>query len=365
MDLEELEIKTERIASMLVREGLSAVILNAQHNFSWFTGGASNGIDLSRENGAGSLLITRSGRRYLLADNIEMPRLLAEEVLAADFEPVEFNWREPALDRARGLSGGDIATDVPMFHGVASVEPAIAKCRFQLTKGELQRYRTLGRDAGEAMMRVIADLTPGETEMSVAGKLNKRFRLAEMTPVVTLVGADERIERFRHPIPTEKIWTRTLLIVTCARRHGLIVSLSRILCAGEVSAELQRRTDAAAFVNAAMLDATRPGTTAADLYAAADKAYSQMGFAGEIDLHHQGGAAGYKPREWVAHPNSSEVVLLDQAFAWNPSITGTKVEETVITTDTGVQAITSSPDFPQIITHLGGREYVSPGVLSI
>ena len=60
----------------------------------------------------------------------------------------------------------------------------------------------------------------------------------------------------------------------------------------------------------------------------AAKAYAEKGFADEIDLHHQGGAAGYRTREWVAHPNANDVVRNDQAFAWNPSITGTKVEET-------------------------------------
>ena len=90
-----------------------------------------------------------------------------------------------------------------------------------------------------------------------------------------------------------------------------------------------------------------------------------MGFAGDIHLHHQGGAAGYKTREWVAHPQSAEVVQADQAFAWNPSITGTKVEETCITTADGIEIITASPDFPRIATTVNGREYISPGILSL
>ena len=154
-------------------------------------------------------------------------------------------------------------------------------------------------------------------------------------------------------------------MVTCAKRFGLIVSLSRIVCVGDVPDELQRKTEATAYINAAMLDATKPGALGADIYAVAAKAYGAMGYGDDINLHHQGGPTGYKTREWVAHPQSREIVQNDQAFAWNPSITGTKVEETVVTTENGVETITASSDFPQIVTAINGREYYSPGVLSI
>ncbi|HLA94443.1 MAG TPA: hypothetical protein VK612_01895, partial [Pyrinomonadaceae bacterium] len=75
--------------------------------------------------------------------------------------------------------------------------------------------------------------------------------------------------------------------------------------------------------------------------------------------------AGYRTRDWVAHTTSSEIVQEHQAFAWNPSITGTKVEETVIVTDGDAETITTSPDFPVITTNIEGREYHSPGILNI
>ena len=156
-----------------------------------------------------------------------------------------------------------------------------------------------------------------------------------------------------------------ILLVTCAKRDGLIVSLSRIVCIGEPSDELKRKTESAAYVNACLLNATRPGATGAELYRTAADAYSEQGFAGEINRHHQGGAAGYKTREWVAHPQSGEVVLADQAVAWNPSITGTKVEDTFIVTENGVEIITGSAEFPQIATTIGGREYLSHGIMTI
>jgi antitoxin VapB len=156
-----------------------------------------------------------------------------------------------------------------------------------------------------------------------------------------------------------------LLLVTCAKRSGLIASLSRIVCVGDVPSELQKKTEAAAFVNASLWNATKPGTTGAELYKVAADAYAKVGYANEINLHHQGGAAGYKTREWVAHPQSNEVVKLNQAFAWNPSITGTKIEDTVTVTDKGIENITTSDDEPKIETEINGQIYHSPGIISL
>jgi hypothetical protein len=67
----------------------------------------------------------------------------------------------------------------------------------------------------------------------------------------------------------------------------------------------------------------------------------------------------------VAHPASNEVVRTNQAFAWNPSISGTKVEETIIAFDDKIEVITASPDWEQISVEINGQEYLSPDVMSI
>jgi antitoxin VapB len=118
-------------------------------------------------------------------------------------------------------------------------------------------------------------------------------------------------------------------------------------------------------VNAALYAATTEGITGAELYDIAARAYVEQGFADEIDKHHQGGACGYRTRDWVAHPESKEVVRPNQAFAWNPSITGTKIEETAILVDGELEVITTTAEFPTISTFVAGREYFSPGVLSL
>jgi Xaa-Pro aminopeptidase len=182
---------------------------------------------------------------------------------------------------------------------------------------------------------------------------------------VMLVAADQRIQKFRHPVPTDLAWKKVLMIVVCARRSGLIVSLTRIVAAGTVPDDLSARTNAVAAVNANLLAATKPGATGAALYQVAACSYAQLGFADEEKLHHQGGACGYRTRDWVAHPASTDVVRDRQAFAWNPSITGTKVEDTVIVSGEQLESITATADWPQISISVDGKEYRSPDVLPL
>lgn len=356
---------------MLAAENLGGALISSQHNFSWLTAGSTNGVDTSREPGVAALFVRRDGKRFVLASRIEMARLLAEEISAEEFEPVEFAWEEEKasssflLDRTRALLNEktEVGSDLPL--GSRTIEGSLARCRYQLTSHEIERFRLLGQEAGRAIGNLVRTLSGGETEKEVARRAVDTLAANGIHAVVRLAAADERIEKFRHPVPTDKRWESTLMVVVCARREGLIASLTRIVSSRAVSDELRRRTLAAARVNAELLAATREGTTGAELYGVAARAYAKEGFAGEERLHHQGGACGYRTRDWVAHPSSQERVQINQAFAWNPSVTGTKVEETCITFNEGIEPITATPDWPQITVEAGGREYNSPDVLSL
>lgn len=368
----EIEEKLERIVKMLAEKNLGGVLLNSQHNFAWATAGANNAIDISRENGVASILIRNDGKKFILANNIEMPRMLEEEVSSEDFEPIDFAWEDEktASDflKKKALSllenSKNLGADLFLNAQTPIIESDIARCRYQLTDAEIGRFRQLGKDAGETLGDLIKTLRGGESEIEIARRMNDSLAEKNIRAVVTLAAADERIEKFRHPVPTGKCWEKVLLMVVCAKRKGLIVSLSRIVCNGKIPDELRKRTDACARVNAKILAATKPETTGADLYKVAVDAYAAENFAGEEKLHHQGGAAGYKTRDWVAHPTSKETVKPNQAFAWNPSITGTKIEETVIVRENAIETITATPSFPNIAVEIGGNEYLSPDILS-
>ncbi len=369
----EIEIKTDRLVKMLDAENLGGVLLNSQANFAWLTGGKSNFINLSAEIGACSLLVRRDGQKFVLANNIEMPRLLSEEISGADFEPIKYSWQAEKTDsdliaeKAKSVlaEGAAIISDLMVSKKIEPAENLIARCRFELTGAEIERFKLLGKDAGIALGNVIKSINQGETELQIAGKTQAELAKFNINCVVALIAADERIGNFRHPIPTGKVWKKTLLLVVCAKREGLIASLSRIVCIGKIPDELRRKTEASGYVFARILAATKRGATGAEIYQTAAQAYAEKGFADELNNHHQGGAAGYQTRDWIIHPKCAETVFPNQAFAFNPSITGTKTEETAILINNEIEIITATPDFPSIETEIAGKIYHQPGILTV
>lgn len=368
----EITEKLARVTRWLAAEKLGGVLLNAQHNFAWLTAGGRNGIDQSRDLGAGTLLVRADGRCFALANRIELTRLLTEELADGAWEAVEFPWEaeraQPLLvaERAQALlePGAALGSDLPLGN-LRVVEGSFARLRYQLTLGEIERYRALGKTAGAALGAFVRTLQPGLSEQEIAGQATAALAAHGLAAVVNLVAADERLAQFRHPVPTARRWEKTVMVAVCARQGGLTVSLSRIVCAGAVPEELRRRTSLTAAVNAQLWAATQPGATGAELYEVAARSYAAAGFPGEESLHHQGGAIGYRTREWVAHPQSAEQVQTRQAFAWNPSITGTKVEETLLLADGAAEVVTTSPDWPLLEKRVGEQTYWLPDVLAL
>ena len=352
----ELEEKTERLVRLSREQNLGGIVIASQPGFAWLTGGKTNCIDGSRENGSGALFVRTDGRRFVIANAIEMPRLLAEALVGGGWEPLEYPWAEeharPAL--IGEMASRTVAPDSPHANvgadwplaGATLIDAAVARLRAPLTVAESDRYRALGADAGRALGDVARELTPGITELEIARRIYDASRAIGGRAIVVLVAADDRLAQFRHPVPTERAWQRIVLLAACIQRAGLVVALSRIVSAGPPDPEVVRRTEATATVFGRLLNATRAGARARDLFAEAQRAYADVGFKDEERRHHQGGAIGYRSREWVAHPESDEVVHARQAFAWNPSITGSKVEDTALLTENGIELITSTSNWP-------------------
>jgi antitoxin VapB len=349
----EHEEKLDRVRRLAREAGLGGVLLAAHHNIAWVTGGRGNRIDASREAGSLRLLITADGRRFVLANAIEMPRLVGEELEGLEYVPLEYAWaddQDPSFSVAQARSvlgsGAPLGADWPLPE-TTPVESRLMRARAHLTAGEADRYRVLGADAGAALGAVARAVRPGDSEREIARRVMDAATSFHARPIVTLVGSDARLRRYRHPVPTNARWKQVVMMALCAERDGLVASLSRIVAA-DAPPDLEARTRATAAVFGRVLRATRPGATGAQLFETIERGYEEAGFPGEELKHHQGGAIGYRAREWVAHPRSEEVVQPRQAFAWNPTITGTKVEDTALVSGDRVEILTSTPGWPTI-----------------
>lgn len=332
------EERRQRLRGAMDRLGLGAVLLRRPANFAWYTGGADNRVDHSDPLGVATVLVT-PGTEYVVADNIEAPRMREEET--PSLEVVEHPWHEEAAPLYRELSdGAPLAADFPL-QGARDVLEEITPLRYVLDEEAVELYKRAGAETSAAMEQAAASLSAGTTEDEAAANLTSACRRRGLKTPVVLVAADERISSYRHPIPHGTPIRRRAMLVVCAEKDGLYVSLTRIVhLVEEPDEDFERRQVACEEILHRMREeATRTGHSLADAFANCKRFYAEAGFPDEWRLHHQGGMAGYAAREVIATPETRQAIEVGQAFAWNPSITGAKAEETFVLTEDGPEVI--------------------------
>ncbi len=357
----ETEIKWSRVKGMLSEKKMKGVIINKTSNFAWFTGGASNYVALNTENGICSLLLTEK-KIYLLTNNIEAGRIKQEEIPDIPVDDVICVWhRDNELFENIGrIVHGEIVIDRP---GEKFKTVEIEKLHFPLMETEIERFKNLGQKTTRIVSRICHEIKPGMTEIEVAGMLSNLFWKNGCIPVVMLIASDERISNYRHPIATDKKIEKYVMIVVCVYEKGLILSMTRLVSFAGLNEEIVRKHHAVCIVDAAFIINTKAGNTVSDVFGAGIEAYNRTGFPDEWEKHHQGGPCGYKTRYYRATQKTSYMITSGQAFAWNPSITGTKSEDTIITTDNLPLIISEDPQWPKKFIEYEGISIARPDIL--
>jgi Xaa-Pro aminopeptidase len=362
--MSEFSTKQDKIQALLAEKELDALLLRNVSSFAWATCGAASYVNTAATGGAAALLITAGGR-YVISNNIEATRLEQEEGLKD--QGWEFRvgpWHEAERFVAALSHGLRLGSDSP-HDGAVDVSAEMIQLRVNLMPQEDERFRALAQLCAGAMDEAIRAVRPGQSEYEIAGKLARAAESRGAQAIVNLIASDERIYAFRHPLPTAKKLDRYAMLVLCGRRWGLVCSLTRLVHFGPLPGELRRRAEATARIDAALIAATRPGKSLAQVFQQGMAAYSAAGFADEWHLHHQGGPAGYEPREIIATPSSPELVSVGQVYAWNPSITGTKSEDSVLVGEDENQILTEMEGWPVLKVAVAGREFKRPAILEV
>jgi Xaa-Pro dipeptidase len=359
---DELEQKHQRLVEWVRAQGVAGVLIRRNENVAWVTGGAVELRVLTPgETGVASILVTAERKRYYFTTENEAPRLHDEEFGALDFEPVVFPWyADETLPAATKLAGGSLASDTPLPRTTAA---NLYPLRQALRETEIARYKWLGAQTAEATVESLKAVEPGMSEYDLEAMTAANLLRRGILPSVYLYAVDDRIFKYKHAVARGARLKKYGMLNLCARKWGLAISITRFVHFGAMPEELAARFRSAAQVNAALLDASRVGATSAKLFKVAQEAYAAEGYPGEERFHHQGGPTGYGEREWVVTPSGTEVVVNNQAFAWNPSIRGGKAEDTVLLRDGKIEWLTATPELPVIEASVNGNSYPAAGVL--
>ncbi|MGN8027449.1 M24 family metallopeptidase [Microbacterium sp. 22242] len=329
--------KKRRLRALLARTGAMSLVLSSHEAVSWYLDGVRTHVSLAGPPVA-AVRVSPEEDRILVATN-EAERLIAEELLPQDRAyVVRVPW--------------DLApAQAALAEGYAVAESALAAdlraLRAALTPDETDRYRALCRESARVLTDVAAAASASMSEREVAAALAAGLIARGIDPIVLLVAGEWRVPH-RHPLPTASPLGRRAMLVVGGRRHGLIANATRWV--GEPHPDDERIL----AVEAAYLDATRPGMRLDEIFAVGAAAYAAAGFGPrEWQRHHQGGPTGYAGRDPRATAATTDVVQENHAFAWNPTAPGVKAEDTVLATSGGIEVLTVDPRWPTV--HVDGR----------
>jgi Xaa-Pro dipeptidase len=349
---QEVDAKLALLGTLLERRGLDAIVLSGADAVAWATGGVTSPIE--RGVPVSPLwLVIRAGLTTAVTTNVERLRIDAEAGLRAlEISLHEAPWYEPlSLERAAlELTGAPRARVGGL--GV-DIDEDLIELRLALLPPERERIAALALDAAVALEEALRAWTPGERDFDVQARVSERLERVGAFGACLIVGGDDRVERFRHPLAAGVPMVRLVMAVVVAERHGLHAAATRFACAGGLSTNVRAARDTALGVEAATLAACVPGATYGDVVETLGRAYAEAGHAEAWTDHYQGGPVGYRQREFELVPTQTDsrwfsVALADgHAVAWNPSVEGGgKVEDTYLVEPRGLRRLTDTGTWP-------------------
>lgn len=362
---EEIAEKLGRVRSMLEQEKKEGLLLIKHPNFSWITGGGKGFVANCFDDSATAVLVTKNSL-FAVCNVIEAPRIQDEEKLAElGFELFVYPWQKNGLmdfvkSHVSNLS--KVICDTPIS-GTSFAPEVIMPLRIHFTRNEIGRWFHLGQVMSEALEEYLITVTPGMTEYEIAGGISQALWKHNIEQVMHLVSVDERADKYRHALPTDKKLRHNLLVSINGRYKGLVTTVSRMVYFGKPEAsfieqyrnccEMETQTTAKAAV----------GVDELEMYNTLRQAYIDKGYPTMFDKHGQGGCQGYWPREYMITPDNHHLIAENTAYCYNPVVDGTKTEDSFLVLPEGISYITRPVLFPKISFTFGGKTYDRPDIL--
>jgi Xaa-Pro aminopeptidase len=369
----------QRIAVWLTAGGpadAAGLVLTGPAAVAWACGGVAPPVDRTAATDLAWAVFTTK-RAALITTNVEADRIRDEYDPAAHgfAELVTVPWQDAtafvtAAERLADAPATLLAADGHPAFGLDATDDIVAS-RLALSTPEQDDLADLGHDAAAALQSALTAWRPGERDLDIQARCAAALEATGTDAPVLIVGGDDRLDRYRHPMAVGAPIHRLVMAVVVARRGGLHAAATRFAAAAPLDgahAALRRRVLA---IDDAVLSASRPGSTYGAALAALDSAYAQAGAPGEWAGHYQGGPIGFAQREFELAPGQAssrwfnEPIAAGHALAWNPSLPGgAKVEDTYLVTGSGdLRPVTQAPGWPAEPDD--GRQPPRPAVLEV
>jgi len=334
----DFEEKTRRIRAFLVSEGYDAMLLARRDNFGWMTLGGDSTVVRYSPQGAGVLLITLQ-RIYLAAQYMDCARIMDDELAGLEVEPVSVFWHEdPPAVRAVKLTPGRVVSDIPC-PGCDARPDEIRALHLPYTQWDIAEWEALGRMFDERFLMTANQVEPGMTEQQAAALLSRSFEEAGVTPAVLLVGSDERLLKYRHPLPSEKRIEKTVLLHLVGLR-GRCAAVTRMVSFGPAPERLLRDYELLNTLQADAFSCLIPGKRHGAVLERRRQLLERAGRSGEYDRHYPGADIDFflgSPAPFLR----DDPVRPTQCYDIYLTLTGCKVEELAMAGAAGARLLST------------------------
>jgi antitoxin VapB len=333
--------RLQPLRELMKEKGLDSFVLRRNPNLAWAIAGRAH-VPTTIDMACFDLIITQDSATAI-TNVVEAPRLIAEE-LPSEVSVKTIKWSE---GRDSLLPTGlKVGSDQPGADRIdLGVEVEII--RASLIESDFVRFKEICVDAAVALGNAMKQVESSDREIDVAGLITHSLWQANLEIAFLGVAGQDRVHKFRHPLPTDAVVGNRVSASICAKRKGLIASITRIVTFGEVTDQMVSDYTSIFKVEAALLDATIVGAPFSAPINAVIAAYPANGFdADEWTKHHQGGPTGFLPRDWPANQSSTRLIAENQPIAWNPTGKGWKAEDTILATSSGIKVLSVDTDWP-------------------
>ena len=360
-----MQIKEDKIRELLAERGLGGIILSTQTNFLWFTSGKRNDVLKNADISLVNLFITKD-KKYLISSSSDIDRVMAEELAGLGFEPVKYEWYDGSALEAAGklIPGGKIGADFS-DGGVENVEDGLMELRIDLTEYEMEKAAKFCKQYSMLLTDFCLTLKSGISEKKLANDFIFACSAHDIRLPVALVGSDERIFKYRHPVATDKKIDRYILFATVAEKDGLNISITRLVYFGEAPKDIIKKQEAVNHIEAVFCSNSKPGASLKEIFNAGKKAYRDAGYEDEWKNHTQGGIIGYKAREIVATDLSDYKLKNNNLLSWNPTVAGAKAEDIYLLDGDKTRQLSIDEGWPYMEVSAGGRKFKMPKILQL
>ncbi len=358
----EAKEKERRIHAALAKLGYDSLIITRRDNFAWLSCGGRAVVSYAEPTSPVFLVVTPQAK-YAIGYSIDLPRTMDEELAGQGYQPVSLpSFGKTPAQAALEMAKGKVAADSPI-PGADDIGPAIRALHEPYTPQEMERYSAISQENGAILRELAQWVEPGMTERQVLAHMWGLYLEHGFEGVCMFVGSDERIRRYRHPVPSDKPIEKAVLLSPCGCKWGLHVPNSRLVYFEEPPEDIRRRFRAVATMQAAMVSTIRPGVKFSSLFDLCMRLFVSLGYPEERTVHFHGGPTGYQPSYFERCQDLEAVVTPNMAFAWYFTVAGVKSEELMLVDDQRASIKSVDPEWPKLEIEYEGNKVAIPDIL--